>query len=536
MKKDMYLKCEAAKLTGGQIDRRQFIMSALAAGVVLPTAMTMASDAMAATPKKGGTLRHGTAYGSTTDSLDTATYENGFMSNVWGAYGNNLTEVNTDGNLDPELAESYSASDDAKTWRFKLRKGVEFHNGKSLSADDVIASMNHHRGEDSKSAAKGLLTPVVDIRKDGDDTVVFELGAGNADFPFIVSDYHLMIIPDAGGGKVDPAAGIGTGPYIIEKFNPGVRMTAKRNPNYWKEGRGHFDGVELLALIDVAARQNAVMNGDVDHIDRVDPKTVRLLARNPNIAIIETTGTQHYTFPMRLDTAPFENLDLRMALKLSINRQELVDKILLGHGLVGNDHPISEANQFHNGELAQREYDPEKAAFHYKKSGHSGGIPLSASEAAFAGAVDGALLIKSSAAAAGITVDVVREPSDGYWSNVWNKKGWCACYWSGRPTEDWMFASAYTNDTEWNDTAWKGTEASDKFNKIVIEARAELDQEKRRAMYYECQSLLHTDGGAIVPMWANYIHASSKKLAHDEKVAGNWENDGNKLVERWWFA
>ncbi len=535
MKKEIYLKREAEKLTAGHIDRRQFIMSALAAGVVLPTALTMAGDAIAATPKKGGTFRHGTAYGSTTDSLDTATYENGFMSNTWGAYGNNLTEVGTDGQLQPELAESYSASDDAKTWRFKLRKGVEFHNGKTLTADDVIASFNHHRGEDTKSAAKGLLTPVVDITKDGDDTVVIELDAGNADFPFIVSDYHLMIIPDVGEGKVDPI-GISTGPYKIEEFEPGVRMRATRNPNYWKEGRGHFDEVELLSLIDVAARQNAVMNGDVDHIDRVDPKTVNLLARNPNLNIIETTGTLHYTFPMRLDTPPFDNLDLRLALKHAINRQEMVDKILLGHGLVGNDHPISVANQFHNGDLAQREYDPEKAAFHYKKSGHSGAIPLSSSDAAFAGAVDAAQLIKSSAAAAGIEIDVVREPSDGYWSNVWNKKGWCACYWGGRPTEDWMFSSAYVDSTEWNDTAWKTTDASAKFNKLVLEARAELDQDKRRTIYAECQKLIHEDGGAIVPMWANYIHASSKKLAHGENIAGNWESDGNKIAERWWFA
>ena len=238
---------------------------------------------------------------------------------------------------------------------------------------------------------------------------------------------------------------------------------------------------------------------------------------------------------MRLDSPPFDNLDLRLALKNSVNRQELVDKILLGHGLIGNDHPISVSNPFHNGELAQREYDPDKARHHYKKSGHSGPIKLSAADAAFAGAVDGAQLMKASAVAAGINIEVVREPSDGYWSNVWNKKPWCACYWGGRPTEDWMFSAAYVDTSEWNDTAWKTTDAAKKFNKLVIEARAELDQDKRRAIYYECQSLIRDDGGAIVPMWANYIHAASKKLAHGP-VAGNWESDGGKITERWWFA
>ena len=239
---------------------------------------------------------------------------------------------------------------------------------------------------------------------------------------------------------------------------------------------------------------------------------------------------------MRLDVPPFDNFDLRMALKLAIKRQEMVDKILLGHGVTGNDHPISVANRFHAGELPQREFDPEQAAFHYKKSGHSGAISLSSSDAAFAGAVDAAQLIAASAGEAGIQIDVVREPQDGYWSNVWNKKGWCACYWGGRPTEDWMFASAYIADTEWNDTAWRTTDDAVKFNTLVVEARAELDDARRKELYFECQKLIREDGGSIVPMFANYIEGLGEGVMHDEQTAGNWEMDGLKLAERWWFA
>jgi peptide/nickel transport system substrate-binding protein len=239
---------------------------------------------------------------------------------------------------------------------------------------------------------------------------------------------------------------------------------------------------------------------------------------------------------MRLSVAPFDNYDLRMALKYSLKRQELVDKILLGHGALGNDHPISTANRYHASGIEQREFDADKAAFHYKKSGHSGAIQLSTSEAAFAGAVDAAQLIAASAAEAGINIEVVREPKDGYWSNVWNKKGWSACYWGGRPTEDWMFSAAYTNDTEWNDTAWKGTDASAKFNDLVIQARSELDDAKRGEMYAECQRLINDDGGTICPMFANYIMAHSKKVTHGPDVASNWELDGHKASERWWFA
>lgn len=533
--KQKYIRDQKSKLAKGHIDRRQFITAAIAAGVALPSAMTMATNVMAATPKSGGHLRQGFGHGSTTDSLDPGTHENGYMQNFVYTYTNNLTEVDNHGNLAPELAEEITASDDAKTWRFKLRKGVEFHNGKSLTPEDVITSFNFHRGDDSKSAGKGLLAPVENITADG-DTVVFELKSGNADFPFIVSDYHLVVMP-AKDGKMDYQAGVGTGPYKLDKFEAGVRSTFTKNPNYFKEGRAHFDSIETLALLDTTARQNAIMNGDVDVIDRVDPKTVHLLSRVPTISILETTGTQHYTFPMRVDASPFDNYDLRMAIKLGIKREELVEKILLGHGSVGNDHPISVANQYHAADLPQRAFDPDQAKAHLKKAGMEGAtVQLSSSDAAFAGAVDAAILIKASLAQIGLNVEIVREPKDGYWSNVWNKKPWCACYWGGRPTEDWMFSSAYTNDTEWNDTAWKTSDAAKKFNAIALEARSELDSDKRRGLYAECQALISDDGGAIVPMWANHIHGVSKKLAHDEVVAGNWQNDGNKNTERWWFA
>ena len=535
MDKKTYIRQQAERLTAGQINRRRFIMNALATGVTLPTAMSLASRAEAMTPKSGGVFRQALGHGSTTDSIDPATAENDFTSPLIYSRGNHLTEVSNTGELIGDLAESYE-SDDAKTWVFNLRQGVEFHNGKTLSPEDVIATLNYHRGEDSKSAAKGLVTQIADMRADGPNQVVIELSAANADFPYILSDYHLAILASSDGAIDAQAQDNGTGGYIVDVFEPGVRATFTRNPNYFKEGRAHFDNVELLSILDATARQNAVMNGDVDYSGDIDPKTVALMGRVPTLDILETTGTQHYTFPMRLNVEPFGNYDLRMALKYAIKRQELVDKILLGHGAPGNDVPVNASMPFFNTELPVHEFDPEKAAEHYAKSGHSGAIQLSASDAAFAGAVDAAQLIAASAAEAGIEIEVVREPSDGYWSNVWNKKGWCACYWSGRPTQDWMYSSAYTSDTEWNDTAWKDTEAAAKFNDLVVSARAETDADARKTQYWEAQALLQDDGGAIVSMFANYIAAHAKTLAHDEAVAANWGNDGNKAQERWWFA
>jgi peptide/nickel transport system substrate-binding protein len=518
----------------GRISRRDFMQGATAMGVTIAAASTMAVQAEASTPKTGGTLRVALGHGSTTDSFDPATFENGFANALCYSSGNHLTEINNEGQLQPELAESYT-SDDGITWHFKIRKGVEFHNGKTLTPEDVIASINHHRGEESTSGAKGLLKALKGMSVDGDN-VVFELEAANADWPFIMSDYHFKILPSKDGVAYFDG-GVGTGGYKIDNFEPGVKLEASRFPNYWKENAAYFDGLVQTSVIDQVARQNALMNGEVDAIDRVNAQTVDLLASVPHVNIIENTGTLHYTFGMRLNVEPFGNYDLRMALKSAIKRQELVDKILNGHGALGNDHPISSANQYTNTDLPQREFDADKAAHHYKKSGHSGPIKIAAANAAFAGAVDAAQLIAASCAEAGITVEVDKVPDDGYWSNVWNNDayGWSACYWGGRPTEDWMFSAAYVSGSDWNDTAWRGTDASKEFNELVVAARAELDTNKRKEMYYRCQALIHDDGGATIPMFANYINGLNKKIGHKDKMAANWDMDGGKASERWWF-
>ena len=457
-----------------QISRRDFMQSMIATGVTVTSASTLwSTEVLAQSPNKGGNFRIGKGHGGTTDKLDPGHHENGFTIAMVQGMNNYLTEVGADSSVIPELAESWEASPDATTWTFKLRPGVTFHNGKDITADDVIASMNHHRGEASQSAAKPLVESVTDIKADGKNTVVFTLNAGNADFPFIVSDYHMPILPAKDDGTMDYESGIGSGAYKLKNFDPGVRADFEKNPDYWKSDRGHFDSIEMVAITDPASRTNALVSGEVDAIDKVDLKTVGLLARKSGINIHQVTGTQHYTFPMRTDIAPFDNNDVRMALKYAINREEMVQKVLQGYGEVGNDNPIGRGQQFFAKDLAQTSYNPEKAKEHLKKAGlDSLTVDLSVADAAFGGAIDAGQLFSESAKAAGITINVVREPNDGYWSNVWNKKPFCACYWSGRPTVDWMFSTAYASGVPWNDTKFEHA----RFNELLIAARAELDE------------------------------------------------------------
>ena len=155
------------KVAKGSMSRREFLsrVSAMGLGAMAP-GLYMQS-AMAA-PKQGGRFRQGVTGGATSDVLDPGQILDHYMLNVqFGQLRNNLTEVAPSGELVPELAESWEGSNGAKTWNFKVRQGVEFHNGKSLTSEDVVDSLNHHLGEDSKSAAKGQLGAVTSVKADG---------------------------------------------------------------------------------------------------------------------------------------------------------------------------------------------------------------------------------------------------------------------------------------------------------------------------------------------------------------------------------
>ena len=512
-----------------QISRRGLLKTGVAAGVLAATGMPVAAQA-----KRGGTLRLGLAGANTSDSWDGRTHSDSYM--IMMAHGcvfDCLTEVNAAGELIGELAESWEASADAKTWTFNLRQGVTFHNGKAFGADDVLESLAMHTAEGAKSAAKPIVSAITEMKKMSDHQVQFTLAAGNADFPYLMSDYHILMFP-AGQIEEAIAKGIGTGMYKVEAFDPGVRTVVSRVDGHYKDGRaGWFDSVEAIAINDSSARMNALMTGQVDAVNRVDFKTEPLMRANPMIKIFEVTGNQHFTFPMLTNLDPFGNVHVRQALKYAVDRQEMVDKILLGHGAVANDHPIGPANQYYAADLPQLAYDPDKAKFHLKKAGmDSLNVNLSASDGAFPGAVDAAQLYQASAKTAGININVVQEPADGYWSNVWLKKPWVASYWSGRATEDWMFSTAYETGVPWNDSHWENA----RFQELLHKGRAELDSDKRRAIYHEMQALMSAEGGTIIPMYANYVDAASAKLAHGPKLGNLWQMDGSRLIERWWFA
>ncbi|TWI31548.1 ABC transporter substrate-binding protein [Paracoccus sulfuroxidans] len=519
------------KARGGPALSRRMLLAGAAGTAMLPL-LGRASLAQSG-PQKGGTLRVAMGQANTAESLDPGTYATSMSIAFAFCRGNALCEYSPSDEIVGELAESWEASSDAKTWTFKLRKGVTFHNGKPLTAEDVVATFDYHRGENSTSGAKALLSDLANVRAEDDQTVVFELSSGNADFPSITADFHLIILPSDGKGGLDIASGAGTGAYKISSLEPGVRIELERNPDYWKPNAAHFDAIHLIAVLDAAARNNAVVSGQVDVAERNDTATLAMLAQAPNIIIDETPSAAHNNFAMACTMAPFTDPNIRLAMKYGIDREDVLRKTQFGHGYVGNDHPIARSNKYFNTELEQTAYDPDKARHYLKQAGLDKlDVELITSEGAAAGAVPAAELYSASAAACGINIAVRRVPGDGYFSDIWLKSPFAASDWGGRPTADLAFTVAYAKDAPWNETHWQ----NERFNELLVTARTELDEDRRRTMYWEMQELCNRDGGAIVLNFQNWIVVRSKKIAHDEAVSAQWPLDGYKAFERWWFA
>src|SRR5882757_208276 len=517
------------RVASGKLSRRDFLGRAAALGIAAPFANSLLSSAArAAGPVKGGTLKAGLVGGESTNSLDPALMMTQVPFAFGKMWGEMIVELSPDGKLENRIAEEIGSSDDAKVWTLKIRDGVEVHNGKTVTAEDVAATLERHSDEKSKSGALGYMKGIETIKANGKE-VVLTLKEANADLPYLLSDYHLIVQPN--GGKDKPDAGISAGPYVVKTNEPGVRHGAERFANYWQGDKmGHADQIEVIVINDATARTAALQGGQVNMINRVEPKIVDLIKRLPGVTIRNHSGPGHYVFIAHCNTAPFDNNDLRMALKLAMDREEMLDKILRGYGSLGNDFPINASYPLFPDGIEQRKFDPDKAAFHYKKSGHSGSVLLRTSEVAFPGAVDAAQLYQQSCAKAGITIDVKREPGDGYWSEVWNKQPFCLSYWGGRATQDQMYSTGYVSTADWNDTRFKRPE----FDKMLFAARGELDQAKRKAIYHDMAVLMRDEGGLIVPFFNQFIDAAAtNKISGFAKSPIGEMMDGYALGECW---
>ena len=522
----------AAASRQNRISRREFMVEASAAGMTIAGASALwAQNAAAETPKAGGTYRLGLHDGNTADQMDPGRYQSVGEIQLSHSHRSYLTEKTSENGLGGDMADSWSATPDAKVWTFELNKDASFHDGRKFTAKDAIASLNHHRGESTTSAAKVLLESVENIRADGDHTIVIELNQGFADLPWVMTDYHLTMLPANEDGTIEWDTGIGAGPYRIENHQPGVASNLVRHDGWHREG-AYFDKVEITVLNDPNARQTALVTGEVDAISSVDLKTLALLSRRRDVEVENVPSGSAITLPMFCDHEPFDNVDVRLALKLAIDREEIVEKILFGTGTPGNDFHVS-PNMPYWPDIEQRKYDPDRAKFHLKQAGmDSLSVELSAADSVLPGAVDMVVLYSEQAKKAGINIKPVREANDSYWADVWLQKPFIFVKWGARPTPDNMFTLAYSADAAWNEAHWQ----NDRFNELLLLAKAELDETLRAEMYREMCQIARDDGGTIIPLFVNFVYARRSNLRRGASLDASWECDGARSAHRWWFA
>ena len=373
-----------------------------------------------------------------------------------------------------------------------------------MTAEDVVASYNHHRGENSKSAAKVYLQVFGDIKATDKYEVTFTLPSGNADVPYILADYHLLIMP----ADAAPNSAIGTGAFIKEAFEPGVRYLGKRNPNYWKQGRGWADSVEQLAINDQAARTNSLQTGSVHFINRLDPKTVGLLKRVKGVQIVDVPSAGHYAFIMRCDTPPFDNPDLRMALKLGIDRDDMVKRLLPGSARSATTSRWPPSTRSTPRTSRSAPSTPTRPSPTSRSRG-SAGRSRSRSPTPPSRARSMPPRSTPSTRQGGHPARRQARAERRLLGQCLDEGAVLRHLLGGRPTADLMLSVAYQSTAAWNETYWKRPD----FDKLLIAARAELNSAKRKQMYREMELMIRDDGGAVIPMFNNFIFGQRDNVA-----------------------
>jgi len=486
--------------------RRDVLTMLLAGGMQAGLAGGLAGTALSAhaqTPKKGGRIRVAGATAAATDTLDPAKQSNQTDYSRGTMLYNGLTVL--DGSLTPQpaLAESFTTTD-AKTWVFTLRKGVTFHDGKALAPADVVYSVMRHKDPATSSKAKVLADQIESVKATGPNEVTVVLSAPNADLPVILGTFHFHIVKD---GTTDFNAGIGTGPYKLKEFKPGVRSLVVRNEAYWKPGKPYLDEIEFVGIGDESARVNALLSGGMDLVASVNPRSVARVKGTPGYAIFTTQSGQYSDLIMRRDQGPGANPDFVMAMKHLFDREQMKKAIALDYAVIANDQPIDPTNRFYFAGLPQRTFDLDKAKFHLQKAGISGKVPVVTSPAAMY-SVEMALVMQQTAQRIGLDLDVKRMPADGYWSNHWLNSPVGFGNVNPRPSADTLLTQFFQSEAAWNESRWKNP----KFDQLLLASRAETDLAKRKQMYADMQTMIHQEAGIGIPLFLASIDGHTAKL------------------------
>ncbi|WP_084783905.1 ABC transporter substrate-binding protein [Marinobacterium aestuarii] len=446
-----------------------------------------------------GTLRiaHDVGYAGA-ESLDPISPSRFFDANQ--LLYSRLVRQGSDGEPSAEIATAWHPSPDARSWTFELRRGVKFHDGSDLTAADVKYTLERIKDPKIDSPVAAVLGVVDNVDVINDYKLRINLSSAHADLPLLLMDYRIRIIPQDSGDSI-ATSGIGSGPFMLEELDPEGTTSLKAFPGYW-EGPPAADGINLIGIPDSQARVQALMAGQIDLEQSITSQQARLFVNNPQFQTQSIATGEWRTLVFRTDTAPYDDPRVRKALRMVVDRAEMMKLISGEHGgTVTCDNPVWSGDQYRAEiDCAQ---DIEGARKLLADAGYPNGIEVQISSAdnepEFIRMIE---VYQQQAAAAGINVRLNMVPSDGYWSDVWMKDPAVSSRWSQRPA-DQIMNEAFRSGAAWNESFYQNPE----FDRMLDAARSELHFDKRKALYAQLQQTLWQDGGALIPYHLNQTRA-----------------------------
>ena len=489
-------------------DRRQMLkyMSAASGLILLPPHILAATEAaIAENPKHGGQIRVAMMSVSTKDTLDPAKASlSTDYARMYMIYSG-LTQFNRHMGADLALAETIETKNQQE-WHITLKKGITFHNGKTLTAKDVVYSLMRHKDPEVTSRVAPIAKQFVAAKITSEYSLTLNLSSANADLPLLLASSNFVIVADGTTDFSEKANG--TGPYYLHEFMPGVSTIARKNINYWKPGKPYLDEIELVGISDESSRVNALLSGDIHMTMAVNPRSTKRIKESRDYDVMQTESGLYTNLIMRSDVYPTNNPDFVLAMKYMMDRPLIKRALFRGYATIANDHPVPPSHKYFNADIPQRPYDLDKARYHLKKAGMTNArLPIFASPAA-EGSVDMASLIQLSGIETGLKLGINRVPADGYWSNHWMKHPLGFGNINPRVSLDELFSLFYKSDAPWNESGWQNPQ----FDQLLLAARGEGDEVKRKQLYGDMQSLISEKCSVGIPVFLNLIDAYDKRI------------------------
>jgi peptide/nickel transport system substrate-binding protein len=469
---------------------------------------TGTSTGAAGTPKRGGNFRLGVTGGGSKDIMDgqniitkpdQARLVTAFETLL--LFNENYQLTNNG------LAESVT-QDNSKQYTIRLRQGIEFQNGKTMTADDVIYSFQRI-GTQANGLTGFAATATMDIKgmkKLDKYTVRLPLKTPDSTIPQTLGSYTFTIVPV--GYKAYPHPQVGTGAYKLKSFTPGQQSVHERNPNYWRSGQPYFDTVTIIDFSDSSAQVNGLLGGQIDAMTDLPPSQVKVVQQRGMGALVSKTGGW-LPICMAIDMPPFDNVKVRQAMRLIVDRKGMLEQVASGYGFIGNDL-YAPFDPGYNHSLPQRQQDIAQAKSLLKAAGHASlAVDLHTTNGA-AGMVETATVFANQAQAAGVKINVINDPN--YYGNQYLKLAFSIDFWGTRAylnqVQQGSLPNAPYNETHWPPKSGTGSN----FESLYSQALAETDATKRITVEHEMQKLEYDIGGYIIPFFGGLIDAYGAKV------------------------